>query len=218
MRLLRAKTPLTPMARRLRLWLGGLCLAALLLGVIIYADVRHQGKPIYDTIAASPSAPVAIVLGAQGFVLQDRVDTGAALYKAGKVKKLLMTGDNHRDDYNEPEEMRRMALADGIPDQDIVLDYAGFRTYDSLYRARDIFGVRQALVVSQRYHLPRALYLGRRLGMNVVGVSATRRAYVGQSWFDVREVLAVEAAWLDIQTHRRPKFLGKREPIFKEGV
>ena len=131
---------------------------------------------------------------------------------------MLLTGDNSRDDYNEPEQMREMALADGVPDKDIVVDDAGFRTYDSLYRARDIFGVHQAILVTQRYHLPRALFLGRHLGMNVVGMDATRRSYVGQSWFNVREVLAVETAWLDINTHRRPKFLGRREPIFREGA
>ena len=76
------------------------------------------------------------------------MDTGADLYKAGKVKKLLLTGDNSRDNYNEPEQMREMALADGVPNRDIVLDYAGFRTYDSLYRARDIFGVRKAILVT----------------------------------------------------------------------
>ena len=146
------------------------------------------------------------------------MDTGADLYKAGKVQKLLLTGDNSRDDYDEPAQMRQMALADGVPARDIVVDDAGFRTYDSLYRARDIFGVRTAILVTQRYHLPRALFLGRQLGMEVVGMDATRRSYDGQAWFNIREVMAVETAWLDIQTHRRPKFLGRREPIFKEGA
>ena len=214
----RTKKTRTPKTRRRRLWLGGLCLLVLLGAGLIYREVRRQGEPIYDSIPAVPPAPVAIVFGAQSFVLQDRVDTGAALYKAGKVQKLLLTGDNHRNDYNEPGEMRQRALADGVPDRDIVLDDAGFRTYDSLYRARDIFGVRRAILVTQRYHLPRALYLGHQLGMDVVGLSATRRPYLGQTWFNVREVLAVEAAWLDVQTHRRPKFLGKREPIFRPGV
>ena len=180
--------------------------------------MQRQGEPIYGSIQAVPSAPVAIVFGAQSFVLEDRVDTGADLYKAGKVKKLLLTGDNSRDDYNEPEQMRQMALADGVPDKDIVVDDAGFRTYDSLYRARDIFGVHQAILVTQRYHLHRALFLGRQLGHERRRHGRHAALLLGQSWFNVREVLAVETAWLDIQTHRRPKFLGKREPIFKEGA
>ena len=208
------KKPPSARTQRLRWGLVSFCLLAFLGAVWVYADVRRQGVPIYTQIGAVPAAPVAIIFGAQSFVMEDRVDTGVALYKAGRVKKLLMTGDNHREGYNEPEQMRQIALASGVPSQDIILDYAGFRTYDSLYRARDIFGVHRAVLVTQRFHLPRALYLGRQLGMDVVGVDAARRPYIGQSWFDVREILATETAWLDIKTHRRPRFLGKREPIF----
>ena len=110
--------------------------------------------------------PVVIVFGAglrrdgtPTTVLRDRVETAAELYRQGKVEKLLMSGDNRFVDYNEPEAMRQYALQLGIPDEDIVLDYAGRRTYDTCYRAGAIFGVKKVILVTQLFHLPRAIYL-----------------------------------------------------------
>jgi len=157
------------------------------------------------------------VFGAAGSILSDRVATAVELYKAGKVRKLLMTGDNGWQGYDEPDEMKREAVSLGVPARDIACDYAGFRTYDSLYRARDIFGVRSAILVTQGYHLPRALFLGQKMGLDVVGVDAAKRSYVGQAAFDLREFAAVEVAWFQANVTRpRPKFLGKREPLFAE--
>ena len=151
---------LSPRRRRRRRIFWGL-LTALSLGcLLIFLNVRSYGGLICSTAAAAPVRPVAIVFGAVSVILTDRVATGVKLYKAGKVYKLLMTGGNSRDGYNEPEAMRQEALAMGVPARDIVCDYAGFRTYDSLYRARDIFGVRSAFLVTQGYHLPRALVPG----------------------------------------------------------
>ena len=192
----------------------GIGFVTLISGLLIYRDVHGYESLICTSIAAAPNAPVAIVFGAQGAILTDRVLTGVELYKAGKVKKLLMTGDNNRNDYNEPAQMQAQALILGVPARDIVCDYAGFRTFDSLYRARDIFGVHHAILVTQRYHLPRALFIARHLGIDVVGVDAAKRTYVGQRMFNAREVVAIETAWFDVNvTHRRPKFLGKPEPI-----
>ena len=115
-------------------------------------------------VNAAPSKPVAIIFGAglnrngqPTVILKDRVETGAQLYHAGKVQKLLMSGDNRFKNYNEPEAMRQYALTLGVPDSAIVLDYAGRRTYDTCYRARAIFGLDSALLVTQAFHLPRAL-------------------------------------------------------------
>ncbi len=205
----RPRRKLTRSGKILRLSLCVLLLA----GGLIFANVQGYRRLICSSVAAAPLRPVAIVFGASGAILSDRVATGVELYKAGKVRKLLMTGDNGRSDYDEPDEMKQEAFRLGVPAQDIVCDYAGFRTYDSLYRARDIFGVRSAILVTQGYHLPRALFLGRKLGLDVVGVDAARRSYVGQGAFDLREVAAVEIAWLQANiTHPRPKFLGKPEP------
>ena len=187
---------------------------------LIYLDVQTRGTPIYHDLRALPARPVAIVFGAgytragASLILADRVRTAVELYRARKVRKLLMTGDNSRWDYNEPQAMRQTALALGVPPQDIVLDYAGFRTYDSLYRARDIFGVRQAVLVTQSYHLPRALYIGRGLGMDVVGAAADRHVYPEQRHLAVREMFSVENAWFQMHLfHPRPHFLGRKEPI-----
>ena len=210
--------PISPKRRRLRRVFWGLLAVLGLGGVSIFLNVHSYGRLTCPSVAAAPTRPVAIVFGAVSIVVTDRVATGVELYKAGKVRKLLLTGDNSRDGYNEPEAMKQEALALGVPARDIVCDYAGFRTYDSLYRARDVFGVRSAILVTQGYHLPRALFLGRRLGLDVVGVDAAKRAYGGQLGFDLREIAATEVAWIQATlTHPRPKFLGKPEPMFVRG-
>lgn len=203
--------------RRVGRWVLGAVSVAVVLGALVYADVQRDSRPIYGDVGAVPEMPVAVVFGAgiRNAVVDDRVVSAVALYKAGKVRKLLMKGDNGRAGYDEPTAMRDTAIAAGVPAGDVVCDYAGFRTYDSLYRAREIFGVHQAVLVTQRYHLPRALYLARRLGLTVVGLDAARHSYgSAQRWWDLSEVAAVETAWLDVNVrHRRPKFLGPKEPL-----
>ena len=120
--------------------------------------------------------------------LADRVWTAVELYNAGKVEKLLMTGDNRFVDYNEPQAMKEYALARGVSDEDIVLDYAGRRTYDSCYRARHIFGVREAVLITQHFHLDRALYICDKLGIDAVGVAADRRPYAAIRYWWWREL------------------------------
>src|SRR5512134_585999 len=136
----------------------------------------YASNRIYSA-SNSPSKRVAIVFGAglrrdgtPTAILRDRVETAADLYSSGKVEKILMSGDNRFDDYNEPEAMRQYALSLGIPAQVIALDYAGRRTYDTCYRAKAIFGVESALLVSQKFHLPRALFICNTLGLDSAGV------------------------------------------------
>ena len=123
-----------------------------------------------------------------------------SLYRRGVVDKLLLTGDNRFDNYNEPEAMRRTAVKLGVPDEDLVLDYAGRRTYDNCYRAREIFGVKRAILVTQAFHLERALYLCDAFGLDSLGVAADRRPYMqtAQTWWSIREAAATLAAWLDV--------------------
>jgi SanA protein len=172
-----------------------------------------------------PERPVTIIFGALvhpsgrlSHMLADRIETGAALYHAGKTEVLLLTGDNSRMTYNEPEAMRRYALELGVPDEAIVLDYAGFRTYDSCYRARDIFQVDAAILVTQAFHLDRALLTCNNLGIDAVGEAADRPAgYRTRSMFysQVREFPATAMAMLDLL--RRPKpILGEPLPIFAD--
>jgi SanA protein len=170
-----------------------------------------------------PQAPVALVLGAglnrdgsPGVVLRDRVDTAAELYYAGKVEKLLMSGDNSSPYYNEPGAMQTYALSLGIPREDIVLDYAGRRTYDSCYRAREIFGVDKLIVVTQSFHLPRALFLCNTFDIEASGVSADDANYYRRSytfWW-VREIMASTVAYWDVFISQPEPILGTPEPIF----
>ena len=171
-----------------------------------------------------PARRIAIIFGAGLWrdgsptpVLQDRVETGAKLYFSGKVEKLLMTGDNSQVEYNEPQAMREYALSLGVPDSAIVLDYAGRRTYDSCYRATSIFRVSQAILVTQKFHLARALFLCNALGLDGVGVEANNHSYLKRSLFfwNLRELPATLTAFADVITRPEP-ILGVPEPIFPE--
>jgi SanA protein len=188
---------------------------------VLRATVHTQAAPrIYTRVTDAPSAPVALVLGAGLWAdgsptpaLRDRVATAVDLYKAGKVKKLLMTGDNRRVDYNEPAAMQTIALQLGVPSADIVLDYAGRRTYDSCYRAKEIFEVKQVIIVTQRFHLDRSIFLCDAMGVPAVGVVADRRVYQTLPWWELREVLATAAAWWDVNIGHPVPVLGEKLPI-----
>jgi len=172
---------------------------------------------------AVPMEKVAIVFGAgllrngsAGPVLSDRVETAVRLYQAGKVDKLLMSGDNRFVEYNEPEAMRQYALNAGVPDEDIVLDYAGRRTYDTCYRAKYIFQVEAAILVTQPFHMPRALYLCNNFGVKSIGVEADNRYFLKRYLliWNTRELFAtMGAAWDVMYLHPLP-VLGEAEPIF----
>lgn len=173
------------------------------------------------TVETVPSAPVAIVFGAglhrdgtPTAVLRDRIQVAAELYFSGRVQVLLMSGDNRFVDYNEPGAMRAYAISLGVPEDAIVLDYAGRRTYDTCYRASQIFGVTQAILVTQDYHLPRALFTCNLLGLQAVGVPADLRVYSAHLSWQIREIPAsVVAIWEVLVTKPEP-VLGDPEPIF----
>jgi SanA protein len=171
----------------------------------------------------APARRVAIVFGAQvrrdgtpSAVLRDRVQTAVALYQSGKVEKVLMSGDNRFEDYNEPESMRQYALSLGMSDSDIVLDYAGRRTYDTCYRAKEIFGVDSAILVTQGFHLPRSLFLCKAFGIDAVGVESENYYYLKRSrliW-NTRELFATAQSLLDVYLLQPLPVLGEPEPIF----
>src|SRR5260221_8702004 len=211
---------------RRRLASGVLILAAASILVVVlrgYSAWEAQGQ-IYG-LESIPERPVAIVFGAQVYpngvpspMLADRVRAGAALYQAGKVKALLFTGDNHVTTYNEPEAMRQYALALGVPDSAIVLDYAGFHTYDSCYRARDIFKVDKAILITQAFHLDRALLICNSLGIDSVGIAADVMRPEGYASKDmlvsqVREFPSTALSIMDLLSGAKPTFLGEPLPI-----
>ncbi len=202
-------------------------LILILFGVLLLAVSRlitglaARGK-IYAASDVSVHR-VAIVFGAGLWrngnptpVLIDRVTTAANLYFAGKVEKLLVSGDNRFVDYNEPEAMRQLALSLGVPSEAIVRDYAGRRTYDTCYRAKAIFGVDTAILVTQTFHMPRALYLCNHLGVDAVGVTSDLRVYRKSAvlYWELRELLATAAALWDIHVSHPIPVLGNQEPIF----
>jgi SanA protein len=199
---------------------GGLALGgAAVWGLQAWVDARYQ-RQIHPAAAATPPQVAAIVFGAGYWpsgrlsdALADRMDTAIELYQAGRVNKLLLTGDNRFVDYNEPARMMEYALERGLPRQDLVLDYAGRRTYDSCYRARAIFGLEAAVLVTQRFHLPRALFTCERLGLEVVGTVADRHQYVYADWYRLRERFAVARAWLDVNLLRPLPVLGDPIPV-----
>lgn len=201
-------------------------LAGLLLIVVARLFTEAYARPRTFSIESAPAAPVAIVFGAglqrDGTptpVLRDRVRTAADLYFAGKVEKLLMSGDNRFIDYNEPGAMKAYAISLGVPEDDIVLDFAGRRTYDTCYRARAIFGVQHALLITQNYHLPRALTTCNFLGLSADGVSADRRTYSPGAYrfWQMRELAATIVALWEVWVTRPLPVLGNPEPIFPGG-
>ena len=152
--------------------------------------------------------------GAPTAVLKDRVTIAVQLYQAGKVEKILMSGDNRFINYNEPGAMKSFALDLGMPEEDIVLDYAGRRTYDTCYRAGAIFQLDQAILVTQKFHLSRALYTCNALGLESVGVEADLRPYRDEGFWNIREIPASLVAFIQVHLTRPEPVLGEKEPIF----
>ena len=205
---------------RLVLTLGALSLLGVVLPRLI--TTMYAMNRIYQKDDA-PSERLAIVFGAglrrDGTptpILRDRVETAASLYISGKVEKLLMSGDNSFLNYNEPEAMRQYAISLGVPENAIAMDYAGRRTYDTCYRAKAIFGMESALLVTQKFHLPRALFLCNALGLDAYGVEANNRNFWRGSLliWNFREQLATVGAFLDVYVNSPLPVLGEPEPLF----
>lgn len=190
---------------------------------LLYGYVTHLTKDyIFTSIDAVPETQVALVLGASvssggklSPVLRDRADEAIVLYNARKVSKILVTGDNATLSHNEVDPVGKYLVAAGIPKQDIFLDHAGFDTYSSMYRARDVFGVTSLTIVSQPFHLPRAVYIARSLGLNAYGQGAEQGGLFLYNY--VREVPATVKATYDIYFERMPKYLGTQYPIIGNG-
>ena len=193
----------------------GIALPVIARAYIHFASRRH----IYSDIEKVPYSRVALVLGAGirpdgqlSVLLKDRVDAGIRLYKMGKVDKLLMSGDNRVTHYNEPMRMRDYAVKKGIPAKDVAMDFAGRRTYDSVYRGRHIFGLREMIVVSQGWHLDRALYLCDHVGVKAWGFAADVAGH-DEPLMRLREVAASLMAIADVYILNPKPVMGKRERI-----
>lgn len=195
-------------------------LAALAFGLSAYVVGSTRDRVLAPEESAPPEADCILVLGCGVYsdgtptpMLADRLTRGVELYEAGWADKLLMSGDNRSQYYNELATMCQVALDKGVPREDIVLDYAGLSTYDSLYRARDIFGVKKLIIVTQEYHLYRALYLARALGLEAWGVAADGQNYRGQTMRDLREIVARDKDFFWAILQPEPTYLGDPEPL-----
>lgn len=159
-----------------------------------------------------PIADCALVLGAGVWedgkpsdVLRDRLDEALEVWRAGRVKKILVSGDHHTAGYDEPNAMRRYLEARGVPSAAVFMDHAGLDTYSSAWRARNVFGAKRVVVITQEFHLARAVWLARALGLEAEGSAADRRLYRGAVWLHAREVASRAKAVLDVAVRRTPR-------------
>lgn len=187
----------------------------------IVIQVRAESY-IYKNVKDVPEAQAVLIPGAAilsngklSSIFKDRVDMAIELYESKKVSKILVSGDNSTVSHNEVNPVRLYLLDKGIPDQDIFLDHAGFDTYSTMYRARDVFQVSSIIISTQSFHLPRAVFIARLLDITAYGVSADAGHILFKNY--IREMLANEKAVLNLIFHRKPKFLGDVIPITGDG-
>ena len=210
-----------------RLIYGFLLFAVIATLFVVYIDyyVGSAGTRMEEDWEVIPEVDAIIVFGAYVFpdgtvsrMLKDRLDFGYKMYKLEKSDRIIVTGDNGQVNYDEVNAMRLYLESKGVPRENIFMDHAGFNTYDSLYRARDIFKVDKAILVSQAYHLKRAYYIATRLGLEAYNVPADTLAYPNMRYYRLREVGARVKAFLQAGVFKpEPKFLGDAIPIWKSG-
>lgn len=175
----------------------------------------------YDSFENLPKREVGLLLGTSkgsedfpNYYFKYRVEATARLYHAGKIEKILASGDNSRVDYNEPQDMKNALIEMGVPDSVIFLDYAGFRTYDSMYRAKAIFGLTRFTIISQKFHNERAAFIAKNLGIDAIAYNAEDLSISYRKYMVFREAIARTAAVGDLYVwFKKPYFLGKRERI-----
>ncbi|MBN2100777.1 YdcF family protein [Candidatus Dojkabacteria bacterium] len=197
--------------------LGIATLAFLISGPILVYRGKYQ---IYTKIDDVEKTRVGIVFGAgvkptgePSDMLEDRLKLAYDLYENDKIEKIVVSGDNRFSHYNEPQAMYNYLVRKGVNNEDIVQDFAGRRTYDTCYRAKEIFGIDEALLISQGYHLPRALFLCNKMGIESTGYSATLRTYENEPQYKIREIIAIYWSVIDIYIRKPTPVLGEEIEI-----
>lgn len=219
--------------RRMGIWVKRVSICLFCLGMVGILTVfglssymkNHTAAYILSAEeAADMDADCILILGCgvreddtPSLMLRDRLEAGIALYEAGAAEKLLMSGDHGRKEYDEVNTMKDFAMERGIPSEDIFMDHAGFSTYDSMYRARDVFCAEKVIIVTQAYHLPRALYVAEKLGLEAYGVAALDVNYHGQMYRELREMLARAKDFCSAWLQPAPKYLGEAIPVSGDG-
>ena len=202
-----------------------------ILAVSAVLGVNAYVKDIGGSYIISPEEPVKlsdvdciIVLGCKvkdngdpSDMLADRLKRGIYLYKQGAAPKIIMSGDHGTVEYDEVNTMKRIAIDAGIPSSDVFMDHAGFSTYESMYRAKEIFGAEKVLIVTQDYHLYRSIYIAKQLGLDAYGVGCDYETYYGQTWREVREVLARVKDFGTSLLKPKPTYLGEAIPVSGNG-
>lgn len=217
---------------RLRLWkilVVLLCVAVLGIGTVFGIDAYVRAVAadrIMESVEAAALADVdcIVVLGCQvkndgtpSDMLRDRLLRGIELYTLGAAPKLIMSGDHGQQEYDEVSTMKQYAVEAGIPSSDIFMDHAGFSTYESMYRAKEIFQADKILIVTQEYHLYRAIFIAQKLGMDAYGVASDYEVYSGQLMRDVREILARVKDFGMTVFKPEPTYLGDAIPVSGNG-
>ena len=206
-----------------------LCLA--LVGVIALCSINGYVKSVakerivtVEETANLEDVDCIIVLGCQvrddgtlSHMLRDRLMRGLEVYHAGAAPKLLMSGDHGRKEYDEVNAMKQYAIENGVPSEHVFMDHAGFSTYETVYRAKEIFEADKVIIITQEYHLYRALYIADKLGLEAYGVSADLNEYAGQSMRDFREILARCKDWAMCIFKPEPTYLGESIPVNGNG-
>lgn len=208
----------------LRLCCLGILGLGMVFGVSGYMERHTAGRILSLEEAGLLDADCILILGCRvhedgspSLMLSDRLEKGIALYENGASARLLMSGDHGRLEYDEVNTMKQFAVEQGVPSEAVFMDHAGFSTYDSVYRARDIFKAEKVIIVSQEYHLPRALYIAERLGLDAYGVPAEDIRYRGASYRNLREAIARGKDFLLAWVQPAPKYLGEAIPVSGNG-
>ena len=211
--------------------LGKIVLSLVLLGVvafsvvlIINASVKSKAKQYIltkETVEDDYDCILILGCGVRGnspsLMLADRLSKGLELYQNGASQKLLMSGDHGKDDYDEVNVMKDFAIESGVDSKDVFMDHAGFSTYESMYRAKEVFEANKILIVTQEYHLYRAVYDARALGLDAYGVAADAVDYVGQTYRDFREILSRNKDFFYALLKPEPTYLGETIPVSGDG-
>lgn len=191
------------------------------IGSIIIADylvVSKTESSLFENVTMIPTRKVSVVLGTRkilpnGYInnyFKYRIEATVSLYRSGKIKYIIVSGDNSTKEYNEPEDMKNALIEKGIPEEKIFMDFAGFRTLDSVVRAREIFGQSSFTVISQKFHNQRAVYLAHLEGMEVIGFNAKDVNIKYGIKTQIREKLARVKVFVDYLTGKEPKYLGEK--------
>lgn len=198
-----------------------LCVLSIIMFTNFYVIVSTKSDIVYDY--SDLKADAILVLGAginkdkPSLMLKERLDEAYVLYKSNVSDKIIVSGDHSRDGHDEVNVMKNYLIDLGVNSSDIFMDHAGFSTYDSVYRCKEIFEVKTVVIVTQKYHLYRALYIADSLGLNAKGVSATKKIYKGQIMREIREIAARDKDVVKSLFKMKPKYLGEVIPVSSDG-